>query len=570
MDVALQHGSRQSWRMGQSAFLRIPPFPGHKGAVLAVSATAQWGKGEEPDDLVRALRAARVGGAFWAAQPILPTGRDIIVAPDSQEQARAMLDRLDDEGLFRRAILIGPFASVDGVPVIASLCDPWALVDQAVEVRAGARNELALVAAVIGKRTQVVGEGRFAGLDARQTELPATGLNACIAAELVRDRAWRDPFSGRAMLPSEAIALLAQWRALIDANRKAAAVYGVAMWKRVTMDALLWDGSGPVRHARWQDRRSSRLGQGDAVLAWKSRTSPALPDALAARGIAVGEIEDGMIRSAGLGANCVPPLSVIVDFDGAHFDPAQPSGLERILQDADIPSELTGRAAALRGRLVEAGISKYGMDRTTIPRPASRQKRILVTGQVEDDRSMLSGGAGCTNLDVVRRARASEPDAWIVYKPHPDVEAGHRKGAVDDAEILRHADVVERSASMPALLDSVDAVHVITSLTGFEALMRGKEVVTHGVPFYAGWGLTRDHGPVPPRRSRRRTVDELVAATLILYPRYIDPVTRLPCPVEVLVERMANGQAIISSPLVRIREAQGRLNRMIHKLKRSA
>lgn len=554
--------------MGQTAFLRIPPFPGHRGQPLAVAATVQWGKGEDPVDLAYALRSARVGGAFWGAQPALPPGRDILVAPDSQDQARAMLDQLDQQGLFRRSVLIGPFASVDGVPVIAALCDPWALVDQAAEVRAGAQNELALVAALAGKPVFVTGQGRFALLDAQAGG--AHALHACIAAELVRDRAWRDPFSGKAIAPSQVIALLGQWRDLIDANRAAKAVFGVALWKRVTMDALLWDGSGPVRHARWQDRRARALVAGDAVLAWKSRTAPALPGALAARGIAVGEIEDGMIRSTGLGANCVPPLSVIVDFDGAHFDPAQPSSLERILQHADIPPAIKRRAASLRQRLVAAGISKYGMDRATIARPAGRQKRILVTGQVEDDRSMLSGGAGCSNLDVVRRAREIEPDAWIVYKPHPDVEAGHRKGAVPDAVILLHADAVERAASVPALLDSVDAVHVITSLTGFEALMRGKEVVTHGVPFYAGWGLTRDLGPVPARRSRRRDLDELVAATLILYPRYVDPVTRLPCPVEVLVERMADGTATISSLLVRIREAQGRLNRVFHKLRRKA
>jgi capsular polysaccharide export protein len=33
----------------------------------------------------------------------------------------------------------------------------------------------------------------------------------------------------------------------------------------------------------------------------------------------------------------------------------------------------------------------------------------------------------------------------------------------------------------------------------------------------------------------------LVHATLIDYPRYFDPVTRLPCPVELVVERLAKG-----------------------------
>ena len=88
--------------------------------------------------------------------------------------------------------------------------------------------------------------------------------------------------------------------------------------------------------------------------------------------------------------------------------------------------------------------------------------------------------------------------------------------------------------------------------------VRGCEVVTHGVPFYAGWGLTRDEGPVPARRSRQRTLDELVAATLILYPRYLDPVTRLPCSPELLISRIDLGQATIRTPRIVFRELLGR------------
>jgi capsular polysaccharide export protein len=63
-------------------------------------------------------------------------------------------------------------------------------------------------------------------------------------------------------------------------------------------------------------------------------------------------------------------------------------------------------------------------------------------------------------------------------------------------------------------------MHVLTSLAGFEALLRGKAVTCHGQPFYAGWGLTTDRIPHP-RRQRTLQLDELVAATLILYPIYL-------------------------------------------------
>ena len=91
---------------------------------------------------------------------------------------------------------------------------------------------------------------------------------------------------------------------------------------------------------------------------------------------------------------------------------------------------------------------------------------------------------------------------------------------------------------MAELLALVGEVHTLTSLTGFEALLRGKPVFTYGQPFYAGWGLTEDRDP-PPRRGRPLSLDALVAGALVLHLRCIDPLTGLPCPPELLVERLA-------------------------------
>lgn len=76
---------------------------------------------------------------------------------------------------------------------------------------------------------------------------------------------------------------------------------------------------------------------------------------------------------------------------------------------------------------------------------------------------------------------------------------------------------------MGQLLQQVDEVHTLTSLAGFEALMQGKAVTCYGQSFYAGWGLTRDIEPV--LRSRRLSLDMLVACTLILYLVYISRTT---------------------------------------------
>jgi capsular polysaccharide export protein len=186
-----------------------------------------------------------------------------------------------------------------------------------------------------------------------------------------------------------------------------------------------------------------------------------------------------------------------------------------------------------------------------------------VTGQVEDDLSVQLGGAGVQgNLDLLRRARAVEPDAYLIFKPHPDVDAGHRRGRIPDSQALEIVDQIIRDVPMASLLDSVDAVHVLTSLAGFEGLIRGCEIVTHGQPFYAGWGLTRDLAPpIERRRGRNITKAQLVAATLILYPRYLDPVTKLPCPPEILVERLAAQPVPQETLLTRFRRMQGWLRR---------
>jgi len=54
-----------------------------------------------------------------------------------------------------------------------------------------------------------------------------------------------------------------------------------------------------------------------------------------------------------------------------------------------------------------------------------------------------------------------------------------------------------------------------------EALLRGKEVVCLGAPFYSNWGLTDDRQIVD-RRNRQRSLIELFTISYILFPIYID------------------------------------------------
>ncbi|MFZ0614230.1 MAG: capsular polysaccharide biosynthesis protein, partial [Desulfobacterales bacterium] len=197
---------------------------------------------------------------------------------------------------------------------------------------------------------------------------------------------------------------------------------------------------------------------------------------------------------------------------------------ETLLRETTFTAELRRRARGLRRLIVCNRLSKYnvGDDAPLGLAAAPGQKTILVPGQVEDDASVRLGGVDIrTNLGLLAEVRRQNPEAFIVYKPHPDVMAGNRRGAVTPEESGRFSNLTVTGRGMPACLAAVEEVHTLTSLTGFEALLHDKKVTTYGLPFYAGWGLTRDRHPAS-RRGRKLALDELVAASLILYPRYID------------------------------------------------
>ena len=296
---------------------------------------------------------------------------------------------------------------------------------------------------------------------------------------------------------------------------------------------------------------------------WPSRVSSTLIADAARAGTGITRVEDGFIRSVGLGSGLFPPFSVTVDPIGIHYDPSRPSALEHLLGTAEFPPALIARSEALTAFVRAARLGKYGGARDDDrPVRTGARRLVLVPGQVDDDLSVIHGGGDVAgNLDLLRRVRALEPDAEIWFRPHPDVDAGHRRGAVRDADALAHVDRVVRGGAMAPLLEAVDALHVLTSLAGFEALLRGREVIAHGMPFYAGWGLTRDLVTAPARRTRTLTLPQLVAGAMILFPRYLDPVTGLPCPVEILAARFAAQAQPRRTWLTAARTLQGRFTR---------
>ncbi|MBA4773952.1 MAG: hypothetical protein H2054_12750 [Sphingomonas sp.] len=518
--------------MAPAPLLVIPPFPGARTPRFATAGGAGEGGGGGDEDgtaLLAALAQHRVGGCYWGPSPVLPEVLEVLDGTDAPAPGATVWDRA---------------------------CDPWPALDAAARVRLPEDDTHGLLALAAGvPLTLVAGDGG-------EREADETDRARLLVAGLTGWQ-WRDPFTGKPIAAADGIALSGMWRRLIDANRRIHSVLGIAHWKKPTVTPLLWAGA-KVPYGR----TPNDLPEGNVVAIWRARLTSAQARAITRRDPPVIEIEDGFIRSAGLGADCVPPFSIIVDACGPHFAPGAPSELEAILQEGMFAPDLIARARALRNAIIAGGLSKYeagGIE--AIPRFGGARRHVLVPGQVEDDRAVTSGGALASNLELLSRARAEAgPEAYVIYKPHPDVLAGHRRGMIPEREVAALADRVETGSPMAALIALVDELHVNSSLAGFEALMRGKRVTVHGVPFYAGWGLTVDRGPVPARRTARRSLDELVAAALLVYPRYLDPETGLPCPAEVLVERLS-GQQIRLEPrarvVVSIRQLAGRTKRLI-------
>jgi capsular polysaccharide export protein len=308
-----------------------------------------------------------------------------------------------------------------------------------------------------------------------------------------------------------------------------AILVGFRRWKAYNLAPILVHLGHAVRCAD-NAAAAARLAPApqDGLYFWGAQPPAGLAALALASGARLLRMEDGFVRSVGLGSDLIRPLSLVLDPEGMYFDPSRPSALENLLNTSTFSSQELAQAAQARAFMVQHGITKYNTERRQEPRWAAHGRRVvLVPGQVEDDASIQLGCVDVrTNLGLLQAAREAQPDAFVVFKPHPDVLSGNRRGRVGLADAMRYADHVETQVSVTNCLQASDEVHTLTSLAGFDALLRGKRVVVYGQPFYAGWGLTHDKVPKEQgalaRRKRQCALDELVAGALLRYPLYWD------------------------------------------------
>jgi len=239
-------------------------------------------------------------------------------------------------------------------------------------------------------------------------------------------------------------------------------------------------------------------------------------------------IEDGFIRSKALGSDLSPPLSIVYDEIGIYFDPRSESGLERLISTYSLTDMDKKEGFNIKKTLLENNISKYNISvniEDDIYSKNPKKKIKIIIGQVEDDASIIFGSNSIkTNLDLLKEVfNSKEENDLLIYKPHPDVTVGNRVGSIDINVANLYCDYIDSVTPISNILKHNNIeIHTITSLTGFENILRGNKTYCYGNPFYAGWGFTYDMEMPQYIKNRRKdlSINDFFTYSYIKYPIY--------------------------------------------------
>ncbi|WP_372886754.1 hypothetical protein [Psychrobacter sp.] len=275
-------------------------------------------------------------------------------------------------------------------------------------------------------------------------------------------------------------------------KQRLALVVGMLPWQNLVGDWVLESSHIQIqRHfdkryfAMWLKPFITRVNP--VIYIWGYKAPEYFIDYIREQGLDIFFLEDGFIRSGPDDESGAPPLSIVMDSQAPYFDTTRPNDLTDLIANFDFEQDGYDEALAqeMLDYYVSHRVSKYNHQPYVDVVPiygVKNRTRILVLGQVPHDDSLkYGGGIDITLLDVVNQAIAENPDAQIIVKPHPMT--------LDDRSIftaLTELDclILTQSIHLVDALETVDHVYTITSLGGFEALLRGKKVTVLGRPFY--------------------------------------------------------------------------------------
>ncbi|CTQ54736.1 Capsule polysaccharide biosynthesis protein [Roseibium album] len=309
--------------------------------------------------------------------------------------------------------------------------------------------------------------------------------------------------------------------------------------------AIATSGMWPLKDAIEQmlGGTAFRLGRfhrtPECVAGWGHKPTAARARAYAwSRNIPYIAFEDGFLRSVQPGRS-ERPVSLVLDRTGIYYDATAPSDLEGlIVRNAGIAgADSAGRDImdALRSRR----LSKYNnavLDDLTGFDASISADRVLVVDQTAGDASIRGAMASDdTFQDMLVTAVSENPGADILVRVHPETAMGVKSGhftpqaidaiatttpavrtAIDTARLR----LVSEPVNPWVLLEACSRLYCVSSQLGFEGLMAGCEVNCFGMPFYGGWGLTRDRRVSSPLRRGSASLGQLAASVYLDYMYY--------------------------------------------------
>lgn len=346
-------------------------------------------------------------------------------------------------------------------------------------------------------------------------------------------------------------------REFLAKNTKKLYLFGFSIWKRGYCKPFISQfekyfyintySKNPLKSAL-----AKGLDKNSQIYIWGRKNYEKIEEFAKQNNIKITRVEDGFIRSVGLGCELTRPYSLVFDNLGIYFDTTKESALEKILNEHNFKECELEEALKLKEILIKSKISKYNNSHDEKLEFCINKTRILVIGQVDDDASIRFGTDNMSNLALLKQVKKECNSAFIIYKPHPDVLSGVRAGNIADEEALKYCDKIAKNYNLADLIKLADEVHTMTSLGGLEALIRGKKVVCYGRAFWAGWGLSDDKMHIP-RRKRKLSIDELIAGVYLLYPRYLHPNTLKPCFANELIIALKEQKEALKNPWILIK-----------------
>jgi capsular polysaccharide export protein len=384
----------------------------------------------------------------------------------------------------------------------------------------------------------------------KRRNIPLT-LNQLISAALIKYPTYLDPEKHKLCEVETVVDWLALQLSGQDQAVDVCYAFNFSLWKRAFIKQFVGRMAKKVIFINDKQKllKLASANPNVSVLLWGANHSEWVTQLK--QSCPVWFIEDGFIRSIGLGADLRRPSSLVIDKQSMYYVPDKPSDIVDILNTIQLTDSQNCRAQRLAQSVIERALSKYNVGQKELSEAAlasiqtlnklskSQREIILVPGQFEQDQSIAnSRGDIKSNLGLLQQVRIDYPDAFIVYKEHPDLYSGVRPGALGEEAALKVADLYLTDVDITLALELCDRVCTLTSLTGFEALLRGKKVSVYGSPFYAGWGLTDDQLDFA-ERNNKLTLNQLIFATLVLYPRYVDWTTGLLTSPERVIELLS-------------------------------